>query len=121
VARGKEQHQARLDAIQLCGKDLARRAKRKCELCEESGELRPWDSDPDVEPSLETLALLCERCRGLADGGSGDPRTMRFLEQSVWSEEPVVKALAHRVLLTVDADWARDTIDMLPEPDSGSD
>lgn len=115
MAKGLEKHQARLDAIQLEGKDLARRAKRKCELCEGADDLRPYDTDVEVEPSLGTLLLLCQRCRGFADGEGQDPRTLRFLEGAVWNQTPVVASLAHRLIKGVDTDWARDTLEMLPE------
>jgi protein PhnA len=114
MAKGREKHQARLDAIQFFGKDLARRAKRKCELCEAGEDLRPYDTAPDGEPSLESLALLCERCRAVVDGREDDPRTLRFLEGAVWNETPVVAALAKRMLSELDVEWARDTLDMLP-------
>lgn len=113
MAKGYDKHRARIDAIALLGKDLARRARRKCELCEQADDLRPYDTAPDDEPSLDTLALLCARCRAVADGRRDDPRTLRFLEGSVWSEVEVVAALARTLLAEVDASWARDTLDML--------
>lgn len=114
MAKGKEQHEARQQAIAFWGKDLARRAKRKCELCEEGGDLRPLDTAPDREPELDTLALLCERCREVAAGRIDDPRTLRFLEAAVWSEVPAVAQTARTMLERVDAAWARNTLDMLP-------
>ena len=113
MARGLEQHKARQEAIGLLGKDLARRARRVCELCEEKGELRPVDRAPDDEPSLETLVLLCSRCRELAGGAVHDPRTLHFLETAVWSEVAVVAALARELLAQVDAQWAREALSLL--------
>ncbi|MBT8494560.1 MAG: hypothetical protein KJO07_16000 [Deltaproteobacteria bacterium] len=113
MAKGYDQHQARLSAIQLCGKDLARRAKRRCELCQGQDDLRPHDTDVDAEPSLDTLLLMCSRCRELAEGGKADPRELRFLETAVWHELEHAAATARRMLANVDADWARATLDML--------
>lgn len=113
MARGLERHQERLDAISLLGKDLARRAGRKCEWCEEREGLRPHDSAPDEEPALDTLALLCDRCRSVAGGRSDDARTLRFLEGAIWHETPAVSATAIRALRTVDADWARDALELV--------
>lgn len=113
MSKGKQKHQARLDEIQFWGKDLARRAKRKCELCEKSGELRPYDGDLDAEPSLATLVLACERCRALLGGRKDDERSLRFLETAIWNEEPMIAALAKRILATVDAAWAREALDMV--------
>ena len=113
MAAGKQKHQERLDAIALQGKDLARRAKRKCELCEDNHDLRPYDTDPDAEPGLDTLVLLCERCRAVADGRVDDPRTLRFLESTLWSDIQPVAVMARRIAETIDADWARQVLDLL--------
>lgn len=113
MAKGFQKHRERKDAIGLLGKDLARRARRKCELCEASNDLRPHDTAPDSEPSLDALVLLCERCREVADGRKHDARTLRFLEGAVWSEVPAAAALARTMLEHVDESWARDTLDML--------
>lgn len=113
VARGLDKHKARLDEIASFGKDLARRAQRKCELCEESDDLRPHDTEPDQEPSLDTLVLLCSRCREVTGGRDDDARTLRFLEGAVWSEVPVVASVARAMLVRVDASWARDTLELI--------
>lgn len=113
MASGKQKHQDRLDAIALQGKDLARRARRTCELCEDRGELRPYDLDPEAEPSLDTLVLLCVRCREVADGRVDDPRTLRFMETAIWSEVEPVAGLARRLIQRVDADWARQAYDLV--------
>lgn len=113
MAKGRQKHQARLDAIQLQGKDLARRAKRKCEFCEGDNDLRIFDGDADAEPALETLVLACARCRGALEGQKEDERTMRFLETAIWNEEPVIARLAKEMLGRVDADWARAAMDMV--------
>jgi len=113
MSKRRDELEARRDAIAFLGKDLARRAKRKCELCEEADDLRPYDTLPDQEPELDTLILMCARCRSLADGGDADPRTLRFLETAVWNEHQHVAAFARTLLTRVDAQWARDTLEML--------
>ncbi len=113
VARGLDKHKARLDAVASFGKDLARRAQRKCELCEESDDLRPYDNAPGEEPSLDTLALLCRRCREVVGGRKDDARTLRFLEGAVWSEVEVVATIARAMLAQVDSAWARNTLEMI--------
>ena len=115
MAKGRQKHQARLDAITFWGKDLARRAKRKCEFCEESGELRPFDGDEKAEPSLETLVLACARCRSILEGGSADERTLRFLETAIWNEQAMIAKLAKSMTSKVDADWARSAMEMVGE------
>ena len=111
MAKGKQKHQARLDAINLLGKDLARRASQRCELCEGKEDLRPYDTAPDDEPSFDTIALFCSRCRGLAAGEEADEATLRFLENAIWSDIPAVGATAVRLLKTVDAGWARSALE----------
>lgn len=117
MAKGLEKHRARQDAIQVHGKDLARRAGKKCELCDGEGDLRPYDTAPASEPSLDTLLLACARCRDLAEGGKADERELRFLETAVWHELPHVAKTARAILGRVDAPWARATLEMLPEPE----
>lgn len=114
VARGLDKHNARQDAIAFHGKELARRARRKCELCEGAEDLRPYDVDREAAPSLDTLLLLCRRCRDVAEGGVEDVRTLRFLEGAVWHEVAVVADLARALIAKVDAPWARDTLALLP-------
>ena len=115
MAKGREKHQARLDAIQMFGKDLARRAGRRCELCEESDDLRIYDADPEAEPDMDTLALLCGRCREVLEGRKADPSTLRFLEGAIWSDVAPIGGLAQRMIRRVDADWAREALALLPE------
>ncbi|RME70858.1 MAG: hypothetical protein D6776_11050 [Planctomycetota bacterium] len=116
MAKGYEAHRERLEAIARLGKPLARRAGRRCEWCEaeaggEHGDLRPYDHVPDAEPSLDTLALLCARCRGLIEGERADPRALRFLEGAIWHEVAAVREPAVALLRTLDADWAREALE----------
>lgn len=113
MAKGRKKHQERLATIELWGKDLARRAKRKCELCEAGEDLRAHDADVEAEPSLATLVLCCERCRAVIGGRSDDPRTLRFLETAIWNENAMIASLAKGMLSKVDAGWARDALEMV--------
>ena len=113
MASGRKKHEERLEAISHWGKDLARRAKRTCELCEGGENLRPYDADESVEPCMETLLLACERCRAVIGGRKDDERTLRFLETAIWNEEPVIARVAKEMLGRVDADWARAALDMV--------
>ncbi len=113
MVRGYDKHQERLQAISRLGKDLARRAGRRCEWCEGSNELRPYDSAPTQEPELDTLALLCQRCRDVAAGGQADVRELRFLEGAIWHEVPAISETAKMSLRRIDADWARDAIELV--------
>ena len=116
MTRGYDNHQQRLQDIQLLGKDLARRAQRRCEWCEGRETLHTYDTAPRKDPSLDALMLLCSRCRDVADEKlPSDLRTLRFLEGAVWNEEPIVSGRAKAALRIIDTDWARDTLEMLGE------
>lgn len=115
MARGRDRHRARLDALAALGRPLARRARSACELCETAGEsLEPWELPPAPdEPVLERTLLLCRRCHG----GASNPDAIeaddwRFLENAVWGELPVARVLALRLLRALgqsDVIWARES------------
>ena len=107
MTRGYDKHQQRTQTIQLLGKDLARRAQRRCEWCEGRETLHTYDTAPKEEPVLDTVMLLCSRCRDVADKKlPNDLRTLRFLEGAVWNEQVIVSSKAKAALRIVDTDWA---------------
>ncbi|MBP6783103.1 MAG: hypothetical protein KA152_04905 [Verrucomicrobiales bacterium] len=119
MAKGREEHEARMAVLNSFGKDLARRAKSKCELCERGGEklsifeVPPERRDPDIDRCL----LLCERCREQSEdvkrfkGGEH----WRVLVGMAWSGVPMVAVMAVRLLRRQAAsqDWAREALDGL--------
>lgn len=122
MAKGKEVHQARQAALQSYGKDLARRARSKCELCERAGEsLRIFEVPPvPKDPDFDRCLMLCADCADQSE----DPRAFRpgphwrFLAEQAWSGNPLVQVLAIRLLRRQSAreDWAREALDTL-DPD----
>ena len=112
-SKGRDKYEARQAEVAGFGKELARRGRSRCELCEGRDGVRTHDTDPESAPSLETLLLLCERCRDLVAGADQDPRTLRFLEGAIWSETPIAQQLARRLIVDVDADWAREARELL--------
>lgn len=101
------------------GKDLARRAKSRCELCGESGvklvihEVEPVPKEPDIESCI----MICERCdEQIREERKFKPgEHWRVLAETVWSEVPAVQVAAVR-LLRRQADtqaWARETLEGL--------
>ncbi len=116
---GYERHKERRDALNLLGKDLARRAASKCELCEEGGQrLDPYEPPPvEDDPSFERTMLVCEKCRRAAEGGPMKPASeWRFLETVGWSTIPAVQVTAIRMLRRLAADdvaWARDAAESI--------
>jgi protein PhnA len=116
MAKGHELHQARTLALQALGKDLARRAKSKCELTGEAGvPLRAYEVPPiAAEPELDRTILVSDRCLAVLER----PRTLagqewRCLAETVWSDLPAVQVTAWRMLhvLAGKEDWARDALD----------
>lgn len=116
MGKGYEQHQARVLALQRLGKDLARRAKSKCELTGAAGvPLRPYEVPPvGDEPDLERTLLLSEACHKALDRPEKlEGRAWQCLAEVVWSEMPAVQVVAWRMLerLAKREDWARDVVD----------
>ena len=110
MARGKQEHEARTAVLNSFGKELARRAKSKCELCERGGERLAIFEVPPVtrEPDLGRCLLLCGDC--LAAG-----EHWRFLAEQAWSGNLMVQVMAVRLLRRQGAaqHWAREALDGL--------
>jgi len=116
MAKGHEIHQARLTALQLLGKDLARRAKSKCELTGASGvPLRPYEVPPvPADPDFDRTLLLCEACHAALEKPSTlAGRGWQMLAEAVWSENAAVQVVAWRMLkrLSLKEDWARTVLE----------
>ncbi|MES2476063.1 MAG: phnA protein [Verrucomicrobiota bacterium] len=118
MAKGHEVHQQRLAALQAIGKDLARRAKSKCEITGEAGvPLRPYEVPPvAAEPDLERTLLLSEACHEMLDHPKRlAGRSWQCLTEVVWSNFPAQQVVAWRMLheLGKREDWAREALDGL--------
>ncbi len=113
MGKGFETHQARMMALQALGKDLARRAKSKCELTGAAGvPLRPYEVPPVGEdPDLERTLLVSEACIEMLEHPNRlKGREWQCLAEVVWSERPAVQVVAWRMLneLAKREDWARE-------------
>lgn len=116
MAKGYEIHQARMMALQGLGKDLARRAKSKCEITGAAGvPLWPYEIPPVAEePDMERTLLVSEECReALEHPQRLAGRGWQCLAEAVWSESPAVQVVAWRMLaeLAKREDWAREVLD----------
>ncbi len=111
MAKGYNTNKERLEQISLFGKTLGKRARFACEWCESKEDLRPWDARPEVEPAGETLALLCGRCRELAEGKQGELTELRAIRNALWSNIPAVAEGAARVLARSKEPWVREAIE----------
>lgn len=129
MAKGLLKHQERQSALSLLGKDLARRAKSKCEICEASGvplsiyEVVPVPSEPDYDHCL----MLCETCKTQLENPKRlEPNHWRCLTKSIWSQIPAVQVVSLRQLrkLSEKQDWAIEALEhayIEPEIESWAD
>lgn len=117
MAKGLLKHQERKSALNMLGKDLARRARSKCELCEAAGvsltilEVAPVPDEPDFEHCIMT----CDTCRKQLENPKRiQPDHWRCLTKSIWSEVPAVQALSLRYLrkFAGEHQWAADTLEI---------
>jgi len=116
MAKGYEIHHARNLALQALGKDLARRAKSKCELTGVSGvPLQAYEVPPvSEEPELDRTLLISEDCHAALER----PATLvgqewRRLAETVWADIPAIQVVSWRMLrvLAVKEDWAREVLE----------
>lgn len=111
MAKGYQGNKEHLEEISSSGKAVGKRAGFKCEWCDGKDDLRVWDYKPDASPSMETLALLCHRCRDWADGGKATPNELRSIRNALWSNIPSVAEGAARLLSHCKEPWAREAIE----------
>jgi len=111
MAKGHQANKERQNEITLLGKSIGKRAGFKCEWCESRDDLRVWDYKPDAEPNMDTLALLCQQCRGWADGRKATPNELRSLRNALWSDIPAVAEGAATVLVQCKESWVREAIE----------
>ena len=118
MAKGYDEYQERQAAVNMLGKELARRSRSHCELCDARGvplsvfEVPPAPTDPAAEAAL----FLCQECRSQLDNPRQfDATRWRFLTERVWSELPAAQVLAVRLLrrLSDDEGWAAAALEDL--------
>ena len=98
----------------VLGKDLTRRSRGRCELCEQRHEVRVFELAPFPEqPDPERALMACARCRGWLDAGTLDPVQAHFLGTAIWSQQDPVRLAAARLLLTerVDEAWVTEALE----------
>ncbi|MBT3223876.1 MAG: phnA protein [Proteobacteria bacterium] len=118
MARGHDRHQAHQAALIGLGRNLSRRARSACELCEERTSLRPFEVEGGPEiPEEDWAAMLCHRCAGvIEDKRLRDVHELRFLENTIWAEVRPVQILAVRLvkrLSEADVHWATELLENL--------
>ncbi|WP_263081001.1 phnA protein [Endozoicomonas sp. Mp262] len=116
MAKGLKKHQERQGILSLLGKDLARRSKSCCEICEASGvplkiyEVAPVPEEPDFDHCL----MACEECwEQLASPKRVKPDHWRCLNKTIWSTLPGAQVVAIRQLRSLSSEypWAAELLE----------
>jgi protein PhnA len=115
MAKSLKHHQEHLHGLASLGKDLARRSKRKCELCHQSGvSLSVFEVVHQSPPQLETCIFICDTClselRALPKLSS---HHWRCLTHSLWSDIKIVQAVAIILLQRLNTDWSNDWLEQV--------
>lgn len=111
MAKGYQANRERLNDINAFGKAVSKRAEFRCEWCESKEDLRLWDHQPDETPGMESLALLCQKCRDWAAGGRPDANELHAIRNALWSNVPAVAEGAARVMARCKESWVREAIE----------
>ncbi|MCJ8339606.1 MAG: PhnA domain-containing protein [Pseudomonadales bacterium] len=99
---------------------LLKRSSEKCELCGSANNLSSYNVEPNDGASSDSSILCCDVCQSqIQDPGSMDTNHWRCLNDSMWSQEPVVQVMAWRQLKLLSSElWAQDLLEMLYLDDS---
>jgi protein PhnA len=93
---------------------LTTRSDSSCELCTAKGDLAVYAVPPQELASSDNHILLCPVCKSQVEGAELDPNHWRCLNDSMWSQVPVVQVMAYRMLKRLSTEsWAQDAIEML--------
>lgn len=91
----------RQNALQRLAKELVRRSRSHCELCDKSGaKLEAFEVPPfEEEPHADGCVFICDECRNQIE----KPKKMipghwRCLNNALYSEVPAVQVMSFRLL-----------------------
>jgi protein PhnA len=117
MTKGYDKHQHRHDALSQFGKALARRSGSHCELCDAGNTpLRVFEVPPvPADADFERCIFICDRCKEQINSPKKrDPKYLRCLNRSVWSEIIPVQVMALYLLTQLaDEEWAQDLLDQV--------
>ena len=119
MARGRELHQLRITQRQALGKPLSRRARSKCELCQESSPLEATELLPTPnEPISEWALLLCKQCQPLLTipPSIDNASRLQFLHETIWSEIEPIQITSIRLVKQLEkmgTPWVQGMLDSL--------
>lgn len=118
MSKGAEKHQARISELNDFGKDLARRSKSHCELCDAHGvKLSIFEVPPVPKtPEFDHCIFICEQCQNQIEKPKQlDTNYWHCLHTSIWSEVPAVQVMAVLMAKRVaaKADYAEELLDQV--------
>lgn len=107
----------RQNVLSRFAKDLVRRSRSKCELCDKSGsKLEIYELPPlGDEPYVDGCVFICESCyKQITQPKKLVPSYWRCLNNAIWSEVPAVQVLSVRMLRRLTAagqHWATELLE----------
>jgi protein PhnA len=118
MARGFDEARERENKLSLFGKQLVRRSKSICELCETSGEkLNIYElGKKEPEPDYERCVHICDSCVNILENlERANENELRFLNNAIWSETTIVKATAIKIIRDLNGKypWIDDLMEMI--------
>jgi len=116
MARGFEMNLERRMALEALGKDLARRAKSRCELTHAAGvPLRIYEVPPaPPDPEFDRCLLISEPALAqIRNPSTLRPEEWHHLADLVWSDLPAAQVMSVRILrqLAETEPWAQRLIE----------
>ncbi|MEM9399207.1 MAG: phnA protein [Verrucomicrobiota bacterium] len=118
MAKGYQRQQQRRGLLNAFGKDLVRRSRSKCELCESSGsKLQAFEVEPlSPEPEVDRCIFICQKCKDeLTQVRLLDLGHWKCLYNSIWSDVPAVQVMTLRLLKKIaqKEHWAQELIEQV--------
>ncbi len=114
----------RQNMLSRLAKDLVRRSRSHCELCENNGvKLDVYEVPPlEENPYLDGCIFICETCQEQIEKPKKMiPDQWRCLNNALWSEVPAVQVISFRILrrlAKLEIHWAEELLDQAYlEPD----
>ena len=107
----------RQNMLSRFAKDLVRRSRSRCEVCDKHGvKLEVYELLPlEEEPFVDGCVFLCEGCRRQIEHPKKMiPSSWRCLNNALYSEVPAVQALSFRMLKRLAAKeehWAKELLE----------
>ena len=116
MATGYQGKFHRQNMLSRFAKELVRRSRSHCELCDRSGvRLEVFEVAPQEEdPRPEACVFICETCKKQIEHPKKTiPSHWRCLNNALWSEVPAVQVVSYRMLkrLASSQHWAEELLE----------